>query len=147
MLILRRKVGEKIVIGEGIVVVVTRVSGARVTLGIEAPAAVHIVRGELRAFDETHETSDQVSVPAPIEMGSAAGHAIASVGGSAFAPLGRRTCPAVPRVASIVGRSPLTKLAAASIVRVCRLAGCSESFVRKELRDVVRPAGRESFGG
>ena len=28
MLILRRKVGEKIVIGDGIVVVVTRVSGA-----------------------------------------------------------------------------------------------------------------------
>ncbi len=57
MLILRRKVGEKIVIGDGIVVVVTRVSGARVTLGIEAPPAVHIVRGELRPFDELPSNS------------------------------------------------------------------------------------------
>jgi carbon storage regulator len=52
VLILRRKVGEKIVIGDGITVVVNRVSGGRVTLGIDAPHDVHIVRGELRAFDE-----------------------------------------------------------------------------------------------
>jgi len=77
MLILRRKVGEKIVIGDGIVVVVTRVSGARVTLGIEAPSAVHIVRGELRPFDEP--TADKpVSVPAPIDMDSATGHGMVS---------------------------------------------------------------------
>ena len=57
MLILRRKVGEKIVIGDGIVVVVTRVSGARVTLGIEAPSSVHIVRGELRALTNRLPTS------------------------------------------------------------------------------------------
>jgi carbon storage regulator len=52
VLILRRKVGEKIVIGDGITVVVNRVSGGRVTLGIDAPHDVHIVRGELRSFDE-----------------------------------------------------------------------------------------------
>jgi carbon storage regulator len=52
VLILRRRVGEKIVIGEGITVVVSRVSGGRVTLGIEAPDDVHIVRGELRVFEE-----------------------------------------------------------------------------------------------
>ena len=52
MLILRRRVGEKIVIGDGITVVVNRVSGGRVTLGIEAPQDVHIVRGELRPFDD-----------------------------------------------------------------------------------------------
>jgi carbon storage regulator CsrA len=73
MLILRRKVGEKIVIGDGIVVVVTRVSGARVTLGIEAPSAVHIVRGELRAFDEA-AADKPISVAAPIDMDSTAGH-------------------------------------------------------------------------
>jgi carbon storage regulator CsrA len=77
MLILRRKVGEKIVIGDGIVVVVTRVSGARVTLGIEAPSSVHIVRGELRAFDEAHE-SEPISVPAPIEMESVPGSSSSS---------------------------------------------------------------------
>jgi carbon storage regulator CsrA len=80
VLILRRKVGEKIVIGDGIVVVVTRVSGARVTLGIEAPPSVHIVRGELRPFDEAHEPLDaptqkttenrvdNPSVTAPIQL-------------------------------------------------------------------------------
>jgi carbon storage regulator CsrA len=47
MLVLSRKVGEKIVIGDGIVVVVKRLTGQRVTLGIEAPPQVHIVRGEL----------------------------------------------------------------------------------------------------
>jgi carbon storage regulator len=47
MLVLSRKVGEKLMIGENITVVVSRVSGNRVTLGVEAPANVRIVRGEL----------------------------------------------------------------------------------------------------
>lgn len=50
MLVLSRKVGERVVIGEGIVVVVKRVSGQRVTFGIEAPHDVKIVRGELEVF-------------------------------------------------------------------------------------------------
>lgn len=52
MLILSRKVGEKIVIGDGITVVVSRVAGDRVTLGFEAPPEVRILRGELRPFDK-----------------------------------------------------------------------------------------------
>jgi len=52
MLILSRKVGEKIVIGDGITVVVSRVAGDRVTLGFEAPPDVRILRGELRPFDQ-----------------------------------------------------------------------------------------------
>lgn len=56
MLVLSRKPGEEIVIGDGIRVVVNRVSGNRVTLGIKAPDDVHITRGELEAivrqFDE-----------------------------------------------------------------------------------------------
>ena len=47
MLILSRKVGERIIIGEGIEVVVQRVSGDRVTLGLAAPREVKILRGEL----------------------------------------------------------------------------------------------------
>ncbi len=42
MLVLSRKEGEKLVIGENITVVVSRVSGNRVTLGIEAPADVRL---------------------------------------------------------------------------------------------------------
>jgi len=68
MLILRRKVGEKIVIGEGITVVVSRVSGGRVTLGIEAPSDVHIVRGELEAFgDKGAKESPRAPVLVPHE--------------------------------------------------------------------------------
>ena len=48
MLVLSRKIGEKLIIGEGITVVVNRIAGNRVTLGIEAPSEVRIVRGELR---------------------------------------------------------------------------------------------------
>jgi len=47
MLVLSRKVGERIVIGDNITVVVSRVAGNRVTLGIEAPDEIHIMRGEL----------------------------------------------------------------------------------------------------
>ncbi len=57
MLILSRKVGEKIVIGDGITVVVNRVAGDRVTLGLEAPADVRILRGELRAFDDVERAA------------------------------------------------------------------------------------------
>lgn len=49
MLVLSRKEGEKLVIGDNITVVVSRVAGNRVTLGIEAPSDVRIVRGELKA--------------------------------------------------------------------------------------------------
>jgi carbon storage regulator len=49
MLVLSRKVGERLIIGGNITVVVNRVAGNRVTLGIEAPDTVRIVRGELEA--------------------------------------------------------------------------------------------------
>ena len=48
MLVLSRKIGERLIIGDGITVVVNRIAGNRVTLGIEAPSDVRIVRGELR---------------------------------------------------------------------------------------------------
>lgn len=52
MLVLSRKVGERIVIGENITLVVKRVAGHRVTLGIDAPDSVHVVRGELKPFSQ-----------------------------------------------------------------------------------------------
>ena len=52
MLVLSRKIGEKLVIGDNITVVVSRVAGNRVMLGIEAPQDVRIIRGELKAFGE-----------------------------------------------------------------------------------------------
>lgn len=47
MLVLSRKVGERLVIGDNITVVINRIAGNRVTIGIEAPSDVRIVRGEL----------------------------------------------------------------------------------------------------
>ena len=49
MLVLSRKIGERLVIGDNITVFVSRVAGNRVTLGIEAPSEVRIIRGELHA--------------------------------------------------------------------------------------------------
>lgn len=52
MLVLSRKVGEKLVIGDNITVVVNRVAGNRVTLGIEAPPSIRVIRGELQKARE-----------------------------------------------------------------------------------------------
>lgn len=81
MLILRRKVGERIVIGDGIVVVVNRVAGGRVTLGIEAPSDVHIVRGELRALDEKSQPA-----ALPLRAGAPAGLIVSLAGGASLLP-------------------------------------------------------------
>lgn len=48
MLVLSRKLGERIVIGEGITVTVVAVHGNRVRLGFNAPAEVPIHREELQ---------------------------------------------------------------------------------------------------
>ncbi len=48
MLVLSRKLGEAIVIGDGITVTVVEVKGERVRLGFTAPAEVPIHREELQ---------------------------------------------------------------------------------------------------
>ena len=52
MLILSRKLGEKIVIGDNIVLTVVDVCGDRIRLGISAPKDVPIHREEI--FDRIH---------------------------------------------------------------------------------------------
>jgi carbon storage regulator len=47
MLVLGRKVGERVMIGEGVVLTVVAVRGSQVRLGIEAPEEVTIRREEL----------------------------------------------------------------------------------------------------
>ncbi len=47
MLVLSRKIGEQLLIGESIVVTVVRIGPHDVRIGIEAPADVEIVRSEL----------------------------------------------------------------------------------------------------
>lgn len=47
MLVLTRKLQERICIGENITVTVLRVKGQQVRIGIEAPRDVRVIRGEL----------------------------------------------------------------------------------------------------
>lgn len=47
MLVLSRKVGERIRIGDAVTVTVVRVSGGGVRLGIEAPPELPVIREEL----------------------------------------------------------------------------------------------------
>lgn len=59
MLVLTRKVGEKIMIGSSIVITVIDVEEGRVRLGISAPDYVLILRAELLAH-KTHDRPPEV---------------------------------------------------------------------------------------
>lgn len=60
MLVLSRKVGETLVIDGNITVKVVRIQGNRITLGIEAPSDVKILRGELNQPKAKTPTSELV---------------------------------------------------------------------------------------
>lgn len=55
MLVLTRIIGETIVVGDSVRIVVTNVNGNRVKLGIHAPKEIHIVRGELERYDSVKD--------------------------------------------------------------------------------------------
>jgi carbon storage regulator len=52
MLVLSRKQGEKVVIGNNITVTVAEIKGGRIRLAIEAPDHVRVLRGELACWLE-----------------------------------------------------------------------------------------------
>jgi carbon storage regulator len=60
MLVLSRKVGEKLVIDGNITVEVVRIQGNRITLGLVAPADVKILRGELHQMQAKPQTTELV---------------------------------------------------------------------------------------
>lgn len=51
MLVLSRKLGEKIVIGENVVITVVKIDNSQIRIGIEAPIDVPVYREELRGED------------------------------------------------------------------------------------------------
>jgi carbon storage regulator len=55
MLVLSRKAGESLRIGDDIQLVVVRIHKDRVRIGIEAPRDVRIARGELQQLPEPQE--------------------------------------------------------------------------------------------
>ncbi len=76
MLVLSRKEGEQLLIGDNIVLTVNRISGNRVAIGINAPKEVPIVRGELDRVDAVSEpqgTKREASQGRKSEAGSVAG--------------------------------------------------------------------------
>lgn len=66
MLVLSRKPGEKIVIGDNITVTVVAVVNNRVKLALEAPKKVQILRGEL--IGREHSDPDLVGKPVEWEV-------------------------------------------------------------------------------
>lgn len=52
MLVLTRKLGERILIGESVVVTILDVNRWHIRLGIDAPPDIHIRREELSPFPE-----------------------------------------------------------------------------------------------
>ncbi len=83
MLVLSRKPGERVVIGNGITVTVVEVIGNRVRIGIEAPDDVRILRAELADWQEPAEVTARRPDPEPENR----------VSRSAFRPRVRRPRP------------------------------------------------------
>jgi|LakMenEpi03Aug12_release.lakeMendotaPanAssembly.Ray.scaffolds.fasta_scaffold00039_24 carbon storage regulator len=72
MLVLSRKEGERIQIGDQITVVISKIAGNRVSIGIEAPRDLKVVRGEL----EWHDVPSTL----PLEMESKGKETTAATG-------------------------------------------------------------------
>ena len=66
MLVLTRRLGERIVIGNNIVIEVVGVQGGRVRLGIQAPSNVPVVRQEL--LTNRREDAPGTTLPAHAGM-------------------------------------------------------------------------------
>lgn len=63
MLILQRKAGESLLIGDGIEITVLSVDSGRVRLAIEAPKSVPILRSELTAAAEVNREAAGEELP------------------------------------------------------------------------------------
>jgi carbon storage regulator len=76
MLVLSRKVGERIHVGDNIVLEIRRIAGNRVTVALDAPREVRILRGELdgpaREFrspaPKSEETASPLVTPARVTL-------------------------------------------------------------------------------
>lgn len=66
MLVLSRKVGQELTIGDNIRITVNRICGNRVVLGIVAPQSTRVLRGELEPFAPSFEVE--------VETGLEEGH-------------------------------------------------------------------------
>lgn len=65
MLVLSRKMGERIVIGDDVTITVSRISGNRVSIGVEAPSDIKVIRGELKRFRDEFAGDKATAAPSP----------------------------------------------------------------------------------
>ena len=70
MLVLSRKAGERIWIGDDISVTVVRITGGGVRIGIEAPHEMPVVREELKEKMERAEVDEFKNGPSTIKFPS-----------------------------------------------------------------------------
>jgi carbon storage regulator CsrA len=109
MLVLTRKSQERIFIGDNIQVTILRVKGNAVRLGIDAPASVRVVRGELIA--------KPAAAASPLGV-SSAGRALETMANSSDAATTDEASEDAPESAVLRSRAPLADylLAAAHAV-------------------------------
>lgn len=98
MLVLTRKIGEQIVIGDNVRVTVVSVGPGRVKIGIEAPASVSVDRQEV--YDKKHGEAETVGPPVPTAVVEDA------VLHNRIATLTPTPIPAVPAMRQRLARKP-----------------------------------------
>jgi carbon storage regulator len=70
MLVLNRKIGERILIGDDITITVVKVQGKQVRIGIEAPSSVSIRRMELLPLETNEPEAVRGRHREPVGVGS-----------------------------------------------------------------------------
>jgi carbon storage regulator len=73
MLVLSRKVGERIRIGDGVTITVVRITSSGVRLGIEAPVELPVVREELYQQMNRSPATPADAAEAPVRDDGAGG--------------------------------------------------------------------------
>jgi carbon storage regulator len=70
MLIITRRPGEKIMLGDDVVIEVIEVSGSSVRIGIDAPRSIRVFREEIwRAVRDENAAAADANVQLPEELG------------------------------------------------------------------------------
>ncbi len=62
MLVISRKIGQAIMIGNNIAVTVVRIGGKSVRIGIDAPTELHVVRDELKPRGNSERADDGTAI-------------------------------------------------------------------------------------
>jgi carbon storage regulator len=85
MLVLSRKVGDRVLIGDQVTVVVSKIAGNRVTLAIEAPESMHIIRAELPQEERERLSArgNRTATSHRLTVAAAVSSLVSSAGGSA----------------------------------------------------------------